>query len=102
MITTTPSRADFGKDNRLGIAGTPVAAPLRLPSITGLINNSTNMPIVLANTPAIRDTDKLDYGAPLPGWYSELPSKPVHGNHQNTLFFDWHVGKVDPVTHLPK
>ncbi|AHF90701.1 N-terminal cleavage protein [Opitutaceae bacterium TAV5] len=29
-----------------------------------------------------------------------LPLKPVHGNHRNVLFFDWHVG-TEPVTPSP-
>jgi prepilin-type N-terminal cleavage/methylation domain-containing protein len=59
--------------------------------------------VTLAASPAIRDTDKLDYQTgSKPGWYDQLPSKPVHIDHQNTLFFDFHVGPVDPVSHLPK
>jgi prepilin-type N-terminal cleavage/methylation domain-containing protein len=74
---------------------------LKIAAVHGL-TDSAGRPISLAQTVAVRDTDQTDYGDPLPGWHDKLPKKPVHITHQNALFFDWHVAKVDPKTHLPK
>lgn len=38
---------------------------------------------------ALRDIDQA-----LPASDTGLPATPVHGNHRNALFFDWHVGMV--------
>ena len=29
-----------------------------------------------------------------PDFLSQLPQKPVHGDHRNVLFYDFHVGKM--------
>ena len=43
---------------------------------------------------ALSDADKLNSpGADNP-WYAQLPSKPVHGNYRNNLFFDGHAKAV--------
>jgi len=31
-------------------------------------------------------------------WVTWDSAKPVHGDHCNALFYDWHVGAVDPNT----
>jgi prepilin-type processing-associated H-X9-DG protein len=45
---------------------------------------------------AMKDGDQEDYAnAPRqPGFLSQLPMKPVHGEHRNVLFYDFHVGRL--------
>ena len=80
--------------------GVTSGQPLRLSAINGLNNNQGN-PISLGSTIALRDyvaasatlvTTTVTYTSP----------KPVHGDHCNTPFYDWHVGAVDPNTLQPK
>jgi prepilin-type N-terminal cleavage/methylation domain-containing protein len=40
------------------------------------------------------DLDAL--GSPLSGWVSEIPTKPIHNNHRNYVFFDDHVQTEGP------
>ncbi len=67
----------------------------------GLIpTNSCKMSTLSAAGPlsllwAMVDLDQL--GSPLSGWVSELPPGPVHNNHRNYLYFDWHVDKERPL-----
>jgi len=46
---------------------------------------------------AMKDADQEDFrGAPKqPDFKGELTPKPVHGDHRNALFYDFHVGKLD-------
>jgi prepilin-type N-terminal cleavage/methylation domain-containing protein len=74
--------------------------PLRLSALTGLID-SNGAPISLANTIALRDFTKE--GATLATtWVTWTSAHPVHRDHLNALFYDWHVGAVDTVMLLPK
>lgn len=40
---------------------------------------------------ALTDVDKLNAFEARNPWWSQLPSKPSHGNVRNELYFDWHV-----------
>jgi prepilin-type processing-associated H-X9-DG protein len=44
----------------------------------------------------MKDGDQEDYGnaSRQPAILSQLPPKPVHGDHRNALFYDFHVGKM--------
>ena len=56
-----------------------------------------DMPVNLALLPALKDTDQLDSDgedAPKPD-LSEASPKPVHSDHRNVLFYDFHAGRVD-------
>ncbi|MDQ3624947.1 MAG: DUF1559 domain-containing protein [Verrucomicrobiota bacterium] len=80
----------------------PQTQPLRRPVISTLVDKS-GKPASMSTTVAIRDIDQDDYKTgSKPGWFDQLPSKPVHITHQNALFFDWHMGKIDPVTKAVK
>ncbi|QYY37406.1 type II secretion system protein [Ruficoccus sp. ZRK36] len=48
-----------------------------------------------SSTWAIRDVDKGNFSNTSSSYYSSLPDRPVHGDHRNVLYFDWHVGSVD-------
>ncbi|HEX8296007.1 MAG TPA: type II secretion system protein [Chthoniobacteraceae bacterium] len=55
-------------------------------------------PVDLTRTWALKDADQEDFkeGAEgAPDDLSKMPLKPVHGEHRNALFYDWHVGKLD-------
>lgn len=59
----------------------------------------------LAQTWALKDADQTDFRgngatAPQPPGFAKMPPLPVHGEHRNALFYDWHAGKlsVDPLT----
>lgn len=66
-------------------------------------------PVDLSRTFAMRDTDAQDaqYGGATPSASYSLGKTPFHGDHRNTLFFDFHVAEMpltdetpswDPVT----
>ena len=74
---------------------------LKMTSLPG-VTDSAGRPISPAQTIAIRDTDQNDYKDPLPGWFDKLPTQAVHYSHQNALYFDWHVERINPKTHLPR
>lgn len=42
--------------------------------------------------PAFTEVDQMNTNA---GWKNLVPPVPIHGSYRNTLFFDWHVGRVD-------
>lgn len=69
----------------------------------GAVVDTSGNPLILSQTVAMRDVDQMDFqGGSEPGWYNEIAPTPVHGNYENALFFDWHVGRIDAVTHLPR
>jgi prepilin-type processing-associated H-X9-DG protein len=41
------------------------------------------------------EIDQQFPGLGKPGWISQVPVQPVHGNHRNAIFFDLHVGPMD-------
>lgn len=50
----------------------------------------------LAQVWAMKDSDQEDYANAerKPAFTGQLPLKPVHGDHRNTLFYDMHIGKL--------
>ena len=60
---------------------------------------STNArPVDLTRTWAMKDADQQDFATnsgPQPNGLDKMALKPVHGDHRNALFYDWHVGKLD-------
>ncbi|MDR1280883.1 MAG: prepilin-type N-terminal cleavage/methylation domain-containing protein [Opitutaceae bacterium] len=46
----------------------------------------------LSTTRAILELDKENVGTNT-AYQKNSPQKPVHANHRNALFFDWHVGR---------
>ena len=56
-------------------------------------------PVDLTRTWALKDADQQAFvgtviAAPPPG-FAAMALKPVHGDHRNALFYDWHVGKLN-------
>jgi prepilin-type N-terminal cleavage/methylation domain-containing protein len=72
----------------------------RMSDVAAAIDPTNGQPISLSKAVALHDIDQTEYlpTASPPGWMNTLPAKPVHGDHQNALFFDWHVGRINPVT----
>jgi prepilin-type processing-associated H-X9-DG protein len=56
--------------------------------------NGNPLNVTLSMVPAIRELDAIHYYGS--GWPWPVPLKPLHGDHCNVLFFDWHVGQVSP------
>ncbi len=57
-----------------------------------------NRPMDLARTWVMKDADQEDFEAgntAKPEGFDKMAVKPVHGDHRNALFYDWHVGKLD-------
>jgi prepilin-type processing-associated H-X9-DG protein len=52
----------------------------------------------LTRTWAIKDADQQDFSGPnaatAPASVGQMAPTPVHGDHRNALFYDWHVGKL--------
>ena len=75
---------------------TPAVPSLRLGSITSSINpavkDPTGSPATPAEIPAIREID----GSLSHTWPWPVAATPVHGDHENCLFMDWHVGRLNP------
>ncbi len=87
-----------------GYPAGPLYLPIRtMAELAGATDPVTGARISLSKTIAVHDTDQSEYqGSPSPpGWLSTLPKTPVHGDHQNALYFDWHVGRIQPLTKLP-
>ena len=59
------------------------------------INNDAEL-MNLSQTWAMKDVDKEAYAGSKrqPSFLGEVPSKPVHKDHRNVLFYDFHVGKM--------
>lgn len=66
------------------LGGAPATPPLTMPQLeTYCIPSSTF---------AITDVDWLNINNPTaPGWKDDAPTRPVHGEVRNELYFDWHV-----------
>jgi prepilin-type N-terminal cleavage/methylation domain-containing protein/prepilin-type processing-associated H-X9-DG protein len=47
-----------------------------------------------STTWAIKDMDKKNFTNAAANYYDSLPNDPVHGDHRNQLYFDWHVAKA--------
>jgi prepilin-type processing-associated H-X9-DG protein len=85
-----------------GIKGQEDKEPLKrsvLPTWREDTEEGKDMPVNLAKLAAMKDTDQLDSDgekAPKPD-LSETAPRPVHGDHRNVLFYDFHAGRVDIV-----
>lgn len=71
----------FGYPKRFG---TPASQPLDWPTLDSYGTRSKLW--------ALTDADKKNNLPENNPWYSQLPTKPVHGNYRNKLYFDAHVG----------
>jgi prepilin-type N-terminal cleavage/methylation domain-containing protein/prepilin-type processing-associated H-X9-DG protein len=60
---------------------------------------SNEKPVELSRTWAMKDADQQAFvGSKIqiqPAGFTMMPLKPVHGDHRNALFYDWHVGKLN-------
>jgi len=76
---------------------TPALAPLHLASITSSINPAVKDPggntATPSEIPVIREIDSTLSNTP---WPWPVAATPLHGNHENSLFLDWHVGRLNP------
>ena len=74
---------------------TPALAPLRLASISSAINPAVKDPNGNTATPSeiplLREIDSS-----LGTWPWPVAATPLHGDHENCLFLDWHVGRLNP------
>jgi prepilin-type N-terminal cleavage/methylation domain-containing protein/prepilin-type processing-associated H-X9-DG protein len=75
--------------------------PMKLSALNGLVDQNTGNPISLGNSIALRDYVAASATLVFTT-VTYTSAKPVHGDHCNTLFYDWHVGAVDPNTLQPK
>ena len=85
-----------------GLEGQEDKEPLKRVVLTNWTEDTEegkDMPVNLAKLPAMKDTDQFDSDgekAPKPD-LSETAPKPVHGDHRNVLFYDFHAGRIDIV-----
>ena len=85
-----------GPWGRLNPNGDPVKR-VQLPTLINTTLKDANgnpLNVTLSMVPAIRELDAIHYYGS--GWPWPVPLKPLHGDHCNVLFFDWHVGQVSP------
>ena len=75
----------FGYPDRNGAAQ---QVPLRLNGIEQYGSPS--------NIYALTDADRKNSPPEGNPWWGQLPSRPVHGNRRNELYFDWHVDLKSP------
>jgi prepilin-type N-terminal cleavage/methylation domain-containing protein len=76
--------------------------PVRKATLSNWVESDTgtpDKPVNLAQTWAMKDADQQAFmgstvAVPAPAGGS-LPKTPVHGDHRNALFYDWHIGKLD-------
>ena len=81
----------------------PDAEPVKRPVLTGWPRTAKTEKIEgqeymnLADTWAMKDSDQPDFDdeTPVPAERSQMALKPVHEDHRNALFYDFHVGKLD-------
>ncbi len=83
-----------------GVQGNEEKEPLKRSVLTTWREDrkeDKDMPVNLSTLPAMKDTDQLDTDgekAPKPD-VSEASPKPVHNDHRNTLFYDFHAARAD-------
>jgi prepilin-type N-terminal cleavage/methylation domain-containing protein/prepilin-type processing-associated H-X9-DG protein len=92
--SSTPAKAGpFGRVN-------PDEMGIKRATLTNLIDttkkDANGNPPSLSTIPAIREIDASAPPAGKSAWPWPVAAKPLHGDHCNVLFFDWHVGRVDP------
>ena len=78
------------------------SAPVKKATLSTWIDTeSTNgeQPLDLSQTWAIKDADLQSFAnvryVPAAAAAGPQPKTPVHRDHRNALFYDWHVGKLD-------
>ena len=91
-----PANKKYLTDTVFGSSNvTPVVLPLRLATLSAAINQSVTdsggNPGNLSMIPAIREVDGT-----LKSWPWPVAPTPFHGDHENALFLDWHVGPLNP------
>jgi len=78
--------------------------PLRKAMLTNWMDDSAEgagkRPMDLSRTWVMKDADQQDFeklaeDETAPEGLDKMALKPVHGDHRNALFYDWHVGKLD-------
>ena len=76
--------------------------PVKKATLSTWIDNTdpaNEVPMNLSRTWAIKDADQQAFVGTTtnvqPAGFSAMPLKPVHGDHRNALFYDWHVGKLN-------
>ena len=78
--------------------------PLRKAMLTSWMddrNETGKRPMDLSRLWVMKDADQEDFrtaseaGGEKPDGIDKMALKPVHGDHRNALFYDWHVGKLD-------
>ena len=86
-IDPSPSNVvrPFGSPDRNGAAQ---QVPLRLNGLEQYGSPS--------NIYALTDADRKNSPPEGNPWWGQLPSRPVHGNRRNELYFDWHVDLKSP------
>ncbi|MEA3209348.1 MAG: hypothetical protein QOE70_2405 [Chthoniobacter sp.] len=65
-----------------------------------LDDTGAQSPVQLTRLWLMKDADQEDFkagaaGGSPPSGVDKMPLKPVHRDHRNALFYDWHVGKLD-------
>jgi len=65
------------------VGGDPAIRPIKLAEIDSYAP--------AGDTFAITDVDRINVPNPHVTWWNDLPSKPVHGQVRNELYFDFHV-----------
>jgi prepilin-type processing-associated H-X9-DG protein len=80
--------------------------PVRKAMLSGWVDDNPNSSkrspngmMDLTRTWAMKDADQEDFAdagldGPKPGGVDLMALTPVHGDHRNALFYDWHVGKL--------
>ncbi len=78
--------------------GDTAHAPVRKGVLSSWVDKSTGKEqhVDLTQTFAMRDTDQKDseYEGGTPAPTSDLAPQPVHGDHRNALYYDWHVAPM--------
>ena len=73
--------------------GPAVVRPFGYPAI-GSTTPQAPVKVTSISTPSdtytMTDADQQNVSS-VAAWWGQLPAKPVHANHRNELYFDWHV-----------
>lgn len=90
---TDLNKAPFGD-------GTSNLPPVKKAMLSSWVETTDGLerPVDLTRTWAIADADQLSFVGsqePPPSDMAAMPPKPVHGDHRNALFYDWHVGRLN-------
>jgi prepilin-type N-terminal cleavage/methylation domain-containing protein len=75
---------------------TPMVPPLHLASIAASINPAVKDQSGNAANPAEINVLREIDGTISNSWPWPVAATPLHGDHENCLFLDWHVGRLNP------